>query len=183
MPLAVERGTPPASTQLSPGVRHRVRSAAAALALLLCVAAHGMESWQLALIDAISPADWDPSPPPVVEIIADFDGNGVDDAVRVLSNADRTRHILVASLNSGTPSYQLIQFKLNMDGVGLRPVAAGTYDTVCGKGYGGNACKDEPRHAVQLTNPGFEIVFWEKASSIYYWDSLAATFRSFATSD
>jgi hypothetical protein len=114
------------------------------------------------------------------QVLADFNGDGVQDAV-VDGHIDR-RALRVALVSDRTGyrfmrlrSDSLSDLDVYSSIVYLAPVKPGTIDTLaCDSGP---YCEDAPFH---LTHDGFEEIFFGKGSSVYYWarDSFAASVTS-----
>jgi hypothetical protein len=148
--------------------------------LILVVAPCVADEWRLASTEEIM-ASWGDALSTTVnnQVIADFDGNGISDAARILRSEGTGRLFLVVALNEGTPSYRLLHLH-QMDGLGIELIQPGTYKTLCGKGYD---CPEGGPDEVTLKWPGLGVFKPESASWVMYWDIDANNFKEFGTSD
>ena len=74
---------------------------------------------------------------------------------------------LVVSLSS-MPRLIVLAKLDSVDNMGVKTLGPGTYDTVCGKGYGGFDC-DGVDDAVHLTRDGVLLFQYESSSRVFYW--------------
>ncbi len=157
-----------------------MRLVATACAFTLLSAPCAADEWRLATVAEIV-ASWNGATHSNVEsqVIADFDGNGFSDAARIMRSHDSGRFELQVMMNDGTNEHQLL-YQQRIDGLGIELVSAGTYQTLCGKGYD---CPDGGPLEMTLANPAIGVFKPESASWVIYWDTASASFLSFGTSD
>ena len=119
---------------------------------------------------------------------ADFDGDGGIDQTWILVKNDGSWGVF-ALLNSDTTSRNLIQLDMTKIGsktylppqsMGLKVVSKGKYKTACGKGYG---CEKNDPKEIELRLPAIQYFRYESASSIFYWDQKANSFKRIWMSD
>ena len=157
-----------------------MRLALAAFVGALAAAPCAADEWRLASVQEIL-ASWgdDMGSSATNQVVADFDGNNVPDAARVLRSESTGRLELFVALNEGTPHYRLLRLN-EMDGLGIQLKQPGTYQTLCGKGY---ECPEGGLHTMTLSHAAVEVFKPGSASWVIYWDSETQTFKEFGTSD
>ncbi|MDY6943575.1 MAG: FG-GAP repeat protein [Pseudomonadota bacterium] len=102
----------------------------------------------------------------------DFDGDGKRDVAEIRfsqeSNAGKVALFFVSD-TMGQPKRRMIDEFVGMDAsqVGIRRVAPGRYETVCGKAYA--QCSPEMSTVVELHNDGLEFFVFESSHILYYW--------------
>lgn len=158
-------------------MRKAFAASVAILAVTPCVA----EDWRLATVEEIR-TSWggdDLGSTPINQVVADFDGNGIADAARILRSESTGKLFLFVAMNEGSSRYRLMQLN-QIDGLGIELIAPGTHRTVCGKGY---ECPEGGPDAVTLKWPALEVFKPASASWVMYWDPNSQKFKEFSTSD
>ena len=101
----------------------------------------------------------------------DFDGNGLEDIARILSNHDDSEYSIVISLqneNSRVRHYHLRIGNREILGLGIVKVEPGTYKTACGKGYG--RCPETAATEIEIQYDALDVFMFESAAAYYYWN-------------
>jgi hypothetical protein len=124
-----------------------------------------------------------------LSVEADFNGDGVPDAARILaakapgaSEGKKFAVYLTFSKEKGYvqqelhPAYSLSEIA----SYGMAVAPPDIYPTLCGQGLN---CESGDAKAVTLTLPGLHVWLYESASSLYYWNAETHSFTHVSTGD
>jgi hypothetical protein len=117
-------------------------------------------------------------------VIADFNGDGVDDHIWLMIRRDSDEWAVFAFLGRKRGDPTVIKLETASGRAqrhGLVVAKPGTFRTACGKGY--FPCRPGEPQSVRLTRPGFELFIYESASVLYYWDEGRRSFRKVQITD
>ncbi len=115
---------------------------------------------------------------------ADFDGDDKPDTAMILvDNAGRAAALFVFTTSTShwlkVESGPLSEWQ----GLHIKTVKPGTYQTACGKGYGDYACAHgEPKKLV-LKHSGVDLFLPESADVFFYWDTKTKSFKKVQITD
>jgi len=116
----------------------------------------------------------------------DFNGDGINDAARLLISNERSEIGLFAfiSQKNGTFAVILLDKITNRESIhrlGIRKVSRGSYKTACGKGYW--ECSKDEVPVISIAHEAIDYFVFESANSFFYWDDKTQTFRTAVISD
>lgn len=110
---------------------------------------------------------------------ADFDSDGRSDQAWLFTAVKGEGWALFAFLARANGGHQAWQLAGDPGGTvlmyGIRVAPPGRYDTSCGRGY--LECPHPEPESLTLTTPAVELVQFDKARSIFWWDAKSKAFR------
>jgi len=132
-------------------------------------------------------AEWrDFSASRYLEVKADFNGDKVTDAARIMYRPDGSEMALFAYIcdkDGGCTQYQLTSVKgaREVRRMGIDRAGRGKYKTACGKLY--RECKEGEEPEIEITNDAIDLFDSNKGNSYFYWDEWKKDFNRVWMSD
>ncbi|MFY9268547.1 MAG: hypothetical protein WAO55_02235 [Candidatus Manganitrophaceae bacterium] len=121
-----------------------------------------------------------------LEVIADFNGDGVSDEARLYVKQGESTialFVLFDAIKKTRPKTVFVeQFeKVPIQEIGIASVPPGIYTTACGKGH--SRCAPGEKESVELKDAGIEFFLFESSHILYYWDHRTERFDKVWLSD
>ncbi len=135
----------------------------------------------------ISGDDWrNAHPQKYLAADGDFNGDGINDAARLLISDGRAEIGMFAfvSRQDGTFELFLLDEIANRESIhrlGIRKVPRGSYKTACGKGYW--ECSEDEAPVISVAHEAIDYFVFESASSFFYWHDNTQAFKMAVISD
>ncbi len=116
-------------------------------------------------------------------VSGDFNGDGVKDEARLCVSDDGKDMGIIVWISKGEQFAVFILGKSEfwIDSVGIELVKPGEYKTACGKGYF-NCGPDEPE-LLKIKTDAIDYIVFERANSIFFWDTEDNNFNRIWMSD
>jgi hypothetical protein len=114
-------------------------------------------------------------------VLADFDGDGINDEARLLVNVSGKKYALFVFMGSVQTIELDSEDVSSLQGMGIAELKMGSYKTACAKGYW--KCEKEEPELLQISKSGISYFRSESAESVFYWSPSAKSFNRVWLSD
>lgn len=149
------------------------------------------EGWRLPTAEELSSeANRKDSPTKYAKVIADFNGDGINDEAFLLKSTKFSGEGLFVRLSDGQKGFKWMKLdvidwgeeypKVNLS-MGISVAKPGAYKTACGKGY--FECKEGEPEVLKLRQPAIDYFRFESANSFFVWDEKTKSFKRIWMSD
>lgn len=145
------------------------------------------EGWRYLTTEELSNQSWrQNSPTKYAKLVADFNGDGIDDNAYILKNTNFSREGLFVHLSDKQAGFKwllldttdLARTNLYM---GIDAVKPGEYITACGKGY--FKCKKGEPAILKIERPAINYFQFESVNSFFVWNDKTRLFKQIWISD